>query len=205
MRALFLLFLISWGVAAQAQSVILSYHDVHVGRNVNLIYRSAGPHHQFYGGFKYHVNRLIHDSEPRRFKKRIYATDFVQRMGLRLGYQYQFPLTSHSRLSVFYDHQLTRSGTRNRIPVSIGVADTTEFFNIERADFEVLNTWEQIVGLGLEAHLSPGLFMAFQAGIGSAFFWSIPDATTSGDPYDGPSRVWQVAHMFSLGLGYRFE
>jgi hypothetical protein len=203
MRVLLFLSFICWTVSIQAQSVILSYQDVHTGRNVNLIYRSADPHHQVYGGLKFQISRLQNDNELRLFKKRIYAANFVQHMGLRLGYQYQIPLSSRSRLSFFYDHQLTRSATRSTLPVPIGTLDTTVFYLLELTEFEVVNVWEQTAGLGLEAHMTDKVFMAFQAGIGSAFFWSIPETTTRGEVYDGPRQLWQLAYTFSLGLGYR--
>ncbi|MEM7660469.1 MAG: hypothetical protein AAF399_30480 [Bacteroidota bacterium] len=89
------------------------------------------------------------------------------------------------------------------MPVPIETLDTTVFSTLESTGFEILNMWEQTAGLGLEALLTEKVFMAFQAGIGSAFFWSIPETTTRGEPYDGPRELWQLAYTFSLGLGYR--
>ncbi|MEM7660470.1 MAG: hypothetical protein AAF399_30485 [Bacteroidota bacterium] len=58
MRVLLFLSFLCWSVTTQAQSLIFSYQDVHIGRNINLIYRSPGPHHQVYGGLKFQISRI---------------------------------------------------------------------------------------------------------------------------------------------------
>lgn len=204
-RFLFAIILIVGSHLSSAQSIVMSYNDVHIGRNLSLSYQTDPRSLQWYIGIKYHLNSSTHDSQPRRFQKRFYASSFSESIGLQLGLNYCLFSTSHSSLSIFYEAQVTRAGTRGDFVEVIGIVDSITFYSKSVQSFSILNALEHHVGISVQVDLYQHLFVTYKLGLGATFFWDIPEATEGGISYGGPPQLWQRAHIISAGIGYRFK
>ncbi|MEM7660471.1 MAG: hypothetical protein AAF399_30490 [Bacteroidota bacterium] len=179
-----------WG---HAQSVLLSYQDTHIGRNMSAVY-TWGKRHQFYGGVKYHINRLIHDNQSNIFHKRFYASHLGEHLGLQAGYQWRIPLSSFGAILPFYHSQFTVAGTNGR--------DLVPSYSV--ISFDQLKALEQFVGLAAEAGLGKGFFVDARIGGGVVLYWDIPSEAGPNTTYVGPSSNWELGGMVSVGIGYRW-
>lgn len=186
-----------------AQSIVLGYSDVDIGRNIGLIY-TTGTKHQFYGGLKFHINSTLQDNQSNTFRKRFYASNLREHIGLQAGYQFRIPLTVRSAIATFYDCQFTVAGTRSHfdlVPTIIpGVASGLTTSNLE---FDELKALEQYIGVAVEADFWNNIFILFRIGGGIAFFWDIPYEYAPNQFYLGGPTNWEFGSMVSFSIGYR--
>ncbi|MCF6352422.1 MAG: hypothetical protein L3J06_05380 [Cyclobacteriaceae bacterium] len=99
----------------------LTFNSVHIGRNLALTASKKIKRHTILAGIKYGINSFESDDQNLVFKKRFFATTFMQHWGLIAGYQYAFKVDkSYLEPYFFYEFQFTNSQTRNRMFLPVG-------------------------------------------------------------------------------------
>jgi len=205
---LLVLIVLLLGPWVSAQSVLLSYQDTHIGRNMSAVY-TWGQRHQFYGGVKFHINWMIHDNQSNFFHKRFYASHLGEHLGLQAGYQWHIPLSSFGAILPFYHCQFTVAGTNGKDLVPTLNADFPNLgddfpYTYTDAYFDQLKALEQFMGLAAEAGLGKGLFVDVRMGGGVVLYWDIPSEVGPNTTFLGPSSIWEFGGMVSVGIGYRW-
>lgn len=180
--------------------LIGSFNSVDIGRNFTLSIKKDINNHSFLFGIKYNINKIIHDNQNNVFRKRFYATNFVEHFGFDLGYQYNFTLkSSHVKPFVFYCLQFTDSHTRNLMFFPYGYMPNGQFVYIRILDFfGPTIALEHNIGIGLNVKLSNRLFLHQKIGVGIVNFINIDEK------HVGASN-WEFGSIISIGLGYRFK
>jgi len=92
-------------------------------------------------------------------------------------------------VSAFYNIQFTRAGLRSmRAPYIID-------------DYKVCNNLEHNVGICISLPIKDKVIIKGMAGVGAAVLWDLDDQFPEG--YFNES-LWEIAHIFSVGVGYLF-
>lgn len=187
------------------QSVSLNYNDVDIGRNVSALFHSKANKHQFYGGIKFHINNRVHDNQNNVFRKRFYASDFLEHIGLQLGYNYSLPVNERIRILFFYDVQLTSSGTKRESFLPVAYLGDTVLYNRRIIEFEEIKALEQNIGVGIRAELWDNIYFNAKFGGGVSFFWDIPFEFAPNQFYIGNKTDWEFSKFISVGIEYMFR
>lgn len=187
-------------------SLRVLYNDVHIGRNVSLLFHRSFGKHELFIGPKWHINRRVHDNQNNIFRKRFHARSFLQHIGLQFGYKYNFPIhTSTSILYLFYDNQFTSAQTRGVYFIPHTISNDTVLYTRELWSFQTIKAMEQNLGLGLLALIRKNVFLNVQAGAGIALFWDYPSRIAPDKFLFIEKTAWEFSGLISLGLQYRFE
>lgn len=199
-------FLCVTNLFAQHSSIVFNFNDVHVGRNVSLLYKFNKSKHQPYLGIKYHINSLVHDNQNNVHKNRFYAFNFWQHFGIQGGYNYKYPLNDNVNLIGFYDNQLTFSGSRSEAIFPVAIGDNGEvLYILDVIEFKEIKAMEQNFGLGLEVDLTYNLFLDLKFGGGIAYMWDIPFEYAPGRFFASDRHTWEFSTLFTVGLGIKLN
>lgn len=190
-------------VISIAQTEIsLAFNYVDIGRNLSLSGTKSFSRHKIQVGIKYGINSFEHDNQNNLFKKRFFATDFIEHWGAILGYQYAFkPINNYVIPFLLYEMQLTNSHTRNDWVFPVGY--DTDGNVLYRKYLDYLGptvALENYIGFGLNISLSEHLFITQKAGGGIALFYKTDPTYAFKN-----NRSWEFGYMLSLGLAYRFK
>ena len=187
------------------QSISINYNDVHIGQNISLLFHTKKEKHQFYGGVKYHLNRIAHDNQNNIFRNRFYASNFIEHLGVQVGYNRIIPINNKNNLLIFYDNQLTVSGTRGENFVPFSTIGNTIVYHQFIMEFQKIKALEQNIGIGLNVGLNDYFSVNFKIGGGIAFFWDIPFEFAPNQFYIGKSWDWEFSEFISVGVEYALK
>jgi hypothetical protein len=179
---------------------IWSFNAVDVGRNVAILCKKDFNNHSILFGIKYHINSIVHDNVNNVFRRRFYATNFMEHFGLELGYQYNFTL-KEPNLSpfIFYDLQVTHSPIRNNMFLpAIAYDKDNILYRKHLVFFGPYTALENNIGIGCISNITNKLFLYQKIGAGVSIF-------LGNDPKRLPRQYeWEFGYVISTGIGYRF-
>lgn len=189
------------------QSVSINYNDVDIGRNVSILYHTKGGRHQFSGGIKVHINSQVHDNQNHVFRKRIYASNFKEHIGLQFGYNYNLPLNHKNRLLLFYDNQFTIAGKKGEVFLPAGFLGGTPLYEKHVIEFQELKALEQHIGIGLRTGVWEDFYLNFRIGGGVALFWDVPFEIAPNQYHMAGARKlnWEFGRLLSIGIEYELN
>lgn len=200
----FLFLLISTSTTFAQLDLELSYNDTHVGRNFNLLLKKNFKEgkHTLYGGLKYHIGNRIHDNQNNTYWNRFYPRNFLQSIGLTVGYQRNYNLLTKAKFFWFFDSQFTSSGTYgvDYLPIY----NSEELYRRWVAIADEIKAQENNFGIGIKTDLSEKWSLIVRGGGGIVFFWSIPEAYENGVFRDN-SPTWEFSELFTLGFQYNLK
>lgn len=187
------------------QSASINYNDVHIGRNVSVLFHTKENKHQFYGGMKFHINSQIHDNQNNVFRKRFYAFNFREHLGLHLGYNYSLAINERNSILFFYDVQFTSSGTKRKSFLPVAYIGDTVLYKRKIFEFKEMKAVEQNVGFGVRTEFWENIFFNAKIGGGLAIFWDIPFEFAPNEFYIGNRTDWEFGRFISFGIEYMFN
>ena len=185
----------------EAQSNIsLVYNSVHIGQNIALNYSQAFGKHSILVGIKYNLNRIVQDNQNEIFKKRFYATNFIEHWGLALGYNYTFRKVGAIEPYVFYELQYTNSHTRNEFVFPVEEdQDGKVYYTIDLVFLGPTTALENYIGVGIIIPVLDNLLITQKVGFGvSVFLDTDPSLVYTNNMF------WEMGYMLSAGIAYRF-
>ena len=192
-------------LALNGQALSLNYNSVDIGRNVSLLYQFGGEKHQFYGGLKYHINRVIHDNQNNVFRKRFHASNFKERLGLQIGYNRVISINERNSLLFFYDNQFSILGTKGVNYTPIGYLEDQVLYTRWVLAYQEIKSMEQYIGIGFRAGLLKNIFLTMKLGGGVALFWDIPFEYAPNMYVASNKLDWEFGGLISVGLEYKFR
>lgn len=199
--------MLSFIINGKAQSIYLGYNDVHIGRNVSFSYlHSLSQKHEIFGGLKYHINSIIHDNQNNVFKKRFYANNLKEHIGLDFGYNYIFFLNDKNKLLFFYNNQFTVAGTRSVDFLPSNTINGNVLYRRSIEKFPPFKSMEHYLGVGFKAEIWNNVSASFRIGGGVSHFWDIPERTVSGAFITLSGKPnWEFGGIISAGLQYEIN
>lgn len=196
LKSLFtILILLSITPNSKAQSSI--HHEAigffelsHIGQDFTFSYKANIKRHSFLAGIRYHQNTIIKDDQSYIFKNRFYARNFRERIGINLGYHYNFRLRFSSiKPFFFYNFQAARMGIKQIYP---------PYSSRLSFQSDPMNSFDQVLGVGFGARIYKSLHFYGQAGLGVVIFSDLDRRILMSDP------TWEFSSKFSFGLGWEF-
>lgn len=189
----------------QAQkSLSTVFNSTHSGRSVILSgSKTFHQKHEIGMGLRFNINKIAHnDDQNNAFKKRLYATSFLQHWGIESYYHYNIRLKNEKFAPfLFYDIQLCYSQTRNRMYLPKLMHPDYGVMYAEIIDFFGPFTWlEQCLGFGFRAKINEHFSVVEKFGLGTTFILGRDDKRPS--TYD--KFTWEFAGLFQVGLAYQF-
>jgi len=192
--------------SAVAQTdVFTSFNATHAGRNISVsASKLIKGKHEIGGGLRFNLNRLAHtDDQNNVYKKRLYATNFFQHLGLGFFYHRRvFRKWKKIEPLVFYDMQVTYAPTRNRMLLPFSYDVNGDVLYKEYIEFFGPFTWlEQNIGIGFKANLFSNFFIQQKVGFGTTFIMGFEKKLLS--KYFN-WFAWEFGALINVGIGYRF-
>lgn len=180
--------------------IVGSYNDVHIGRNVNFSIVKNHSDHSIELGIKYHINKNVIDNQNEIHRKRFYAINFKEHLGLSIGYRYNFNLSNSSvKPFVFYDFQFTNSTVRIKGYSPYNILEDNTVIYTEYIDFLAPTiALEQNIGIGYTVPAYCNLYFIHKIGIGLSSFINVDDRVI-----DNGDGFWEFSHIISFGIGYQ--
>lgn len=197
---------IIFSISANAQTGLIStFNSTHSGRSISLIFSNYIDEKNEVGfGIRYNINRIAHsDDQNNVFKKRLYATEFIQHIGAEAFYHWHFfPNWEYTRPFLFYDLQVAYSSTRNRmfLPGYFSQATGILYYKEIIDDFGPFGWVEQCVGIGFEAKIYGKFYLFQKIGFGTSFILG-KDGNL---PQTLDKFEWEFAGLLQAGVKYKF-
>jgi hypothetical protein len=195
------IFLFTICISSYSQiDIVSTFNVVDIGRNAMLSIKKDFGQHSFLLGVKYHINKKVHDNQNNVFRKRFYATDLGEHLGLGATYQYNFSLkNSMVKPFLFYDFQFTNSRTRNVMVLPYAYMPDGKLVYEKILDyFGPTMALEHIIGVGFSVNLNKRLFLYQRLGGGIVHFINV-DWRKLGAPN------WEFGSLITVGLGYHLN
>ena len=189
-----------------AQSEIISaFNSTHSGRSITFVgTKTYNSRNEFGIGIRFNINKLAHnDDQNNVFKKRQYATAFIQHWGIETFYhRYILQKWECIHPFLFYDLQLSYSQTRNRMFLPNYYHEDIGYLYEEIIDFFGPYTWvEQCIGVGMKVKLIDGFYLYEKIGFGTTFILGKDESQFI--TYD--KFNWEFAGLLQVGIIYRFK
>jgi hypothetical protein len=196
-----------FSLEGKSQSISIDYNSVHIGRNIGLSYLYLlKENHEIFVGFKYHINNIIHDNQNNVFKKRFYANNLKEHIGLDFGYNYILPVNDKNKLLFFYDNQFTIAGTRGEVFLPSNTINGITLYSRLIIEFPPLKAMEHYIGIGFRAKVWNKFSVSFKIGGGVSHFWDIPERSVSGGYITLSGKPsWEFGGIISAGLQYEIN
>ncbi len=188
---------------------ILGFWELaHIGQGFTVSYKGNIKQHAFILGLRYHQNTIVKDNQNQVFKNRFYADTFRERLGLNMGYNYNFKL-KHSDITpfFFYNLQIARMGTKNEVYWAVGTQNGQTLYMKDRFERFSMTSIDNTFGLGFSARLYKQIYLYMQAGGGMIIYKDVdPRLFIAGGP-DLPliGSDWELSSRFSFGLSYHLK
>ncbi len=200
----FLIFIISF--SANAQLKISSYYSsVDIGRNISFLIEKQNNKISFGIGPKIFLNSLVHDNNSSVYRKRFYATSFKEHLGIELLIKYKPTLANWVlKPHFFYDLQVTKSHTRNRmfLPYTYDPITNDVLYIEEIVFFGPFTAFESNAGIGIEEKLFGNFCFSAKLGFGVALITGKDEKRP--ETLFRPFRSEFTKHI-SVGIGYTFK
>lgn len=191
MKRLNLLLILSFlGLSLAAQSdLTFAFNSTPAGRNLTLGYAKTCKVNNVLGvGLRYNINQLAHpDDQDHLFYKRLYATEFIEHLGIQAYYQRNiFNNLPAIKPFLLYDIQATKSVTRNN-------------FDPDIEHFGPFVWIEHSIGIGFKVNIYKSLHLVQKAGM--SVVWLIGKDDQIPETYD--NFTYEFGYLLSTGLSYR--
>lgn len=182
-----------------SNSVALSYDDVYIGRNVNLVYHKRLPWRMnIYAGLKIFVKNMDYDNfiSSHIYFKQFRTNKALYNLGPKLGLEKMIPLgNSGSDLLVSYDFQYTRGYIRHYVTHP----DTTSL-NLEQTLYGPVDAYSNTLSLGLRIPVAKNIRFRINGGLGTDYFNGPTVDKVHNIYWGGPE--WKLSRMVSMGFEY---
>lgn len=188
--------LMCFGSTLLAQSAAeMSYSDVYMGRNFNMVYKRQLNRWAPYAGLGYFVNRIDRIPSGVFVKKGGFAGTIKERLGLRFGTEFDVFRNDYCRIGLFCEGQVYKTSAKFRPSYS---SDSSNYS--EMRDFGPVLSIDNVLGISINARLTEQFYMNLKGGIGAHLLRGYTALAIS------PARFLISAEStFSVGLGYVFK
>ena len=205
--ALFLFLLVTCCSFAQNAATI-SFNTSTLRESVVIGYsRALHQNHEIEVGLRFHINRLVMpDDQESIYYRRMYASNFVQHLGLQLGYSWYFlPRLEHLRPFVFYELQAAYSTTRNRgYGYTYYIEECSSQLEEYLVSFGPFLWLQNTIGVGFNVDIWKSLYLFEKIGFNATQIIG-NDENLMPEPFQKfPWLVNEFGYMISVGVGYRF-
>jgi len=184
------------------KEIDIHYNWAHIGNNISINYNHYIGRHAVTLGIKKHYNEPITDNQGYVYKKRGYAQNNKESIGLNIGYRFDI-LKNREIVTPYFFFQSQISNLRfRRVYENIDIVDNkptiSEYTTITSPRFIT----ENVIGIGMTTKIFKNFYLNQSAGIGVSTFKSKDDGYY---PASANKTVSDPASLIRMGLTYRLN
>ena len=189
-------------ILSAQHSISSNYTNNYIGHDFDLNYNYMIKKHKVIVGTSFLLNQVWQNNPSfHTFYKTFHAFNFAERFGLKLGYQYHFPLKNNkTAFFVSFDTRYRYGKTRTLTIDFDLVGPNVNYRQFPFAPYREIvsngiHAFSNQIGGGIQTHLFSNLYLNGQVGVGI-------DSFIEKNYYN--SAGFNLSYIASLGIEYKF-
>lgn len=190
-------------ISSAQHSISSNYTNNYIGHDFDLNYNYMIKKHKIIVGTSFLLNPdWQNNPSSHTFYKAFHAFNFEDRFGLKLGYQYHFPLKNNkTAFFVSFDTRY-RNGQTRKLQLDYELIDPNiDYVKYPYAPYREavsgkIHAFSNQIGGGIQTHLFSNIYFNGQVGVGVDSFITKDFLGNAG---------FNLSYIASLGIEYKFQ